>query len=910
MPVHRNWSGLNTDVNPHSAVPEGAMRIARNLVHRRQGLLEPRKALLLDRTITSMPGSDGSLVNQARAFGGDVLGLNADGVRWLSDDTSDVEDASEDDVELTQDARFCNAVEMRDTFYVASSSRGIQKFSAPAQLIAQDAGLVPPSLLEHNGVFTTGPTDLEWFPNNDFVGYRAVFRRVHSNGLVTQSAPSMKLISFNNVGDGYTEVRVRWLPFSGIEYKTVQDGDFIDLYRTIVVSDEALVPEIYRLAVTVQIEDSTNSLFDIVDTTPQNALGLALYTNSGKAPNLQPSYGKVLNAYQGSLFIGNLISTHYMSFVVHASLTAVGDTPVRPGAQSYASTSFTNGSPVFTAPSGHDIRVGQIIDSATAFPFFVSLFVRVISVVGDTITVSEDSEATVSEVFTAHDTIAISDRGNTLTFSVINASVFLSASLIRFYILTSSQDLFPTNHVSSVVATSARFILRQPRLNGFVPSFTVTHGELYDPILPETDGGTPQDWEQDVETNKVRWSKFQQPEHFSPIDVETINDTGDLEALVTADNRQYAFFSDGSIVLCQGESQRSGFRFDRLSGKLRLMSPKHAIGYGEKTEFLAALTDQGLVLLSPGGGFENVTDHRVSELLKPYRPVLGSAEGNLGFDPVNRELIVTLSSSAAGALCLRFNTLTATWTTIDYLDPPVVPLLSFVPRPTVSPEGLGLYVASSMVYAPAEGSLSNDLEYYSDAVPRTLSTAVPTDQGDGFWRIVGTQGSQVFFLLPGDAVYDTAEDEYGVIISVAVDTTTDFDVVVFSDTGFSASPDTIYRAINVQGELVPQSGEDVAAWKRLDEVEYTFEGQGNLYQPTLYLRSSNSGTAQEVDDPIALFDHDAADGLDARPRIMASSEHSHARMHTPGFVVRQAGAKWALSAITLHSRTESRRDRP
>lgn len=899
----KNWAGLSTDLNPYSQAPEGSMRTAKNIVHRKPGLIEPREGLLFANFAHVTGGA-----SQLHSYQGDVIALNASQIKWFTATTSTL--VNQDGTTAVPIGPYYNAVEMRDNLYIPTD-RGILKYEAPGDITGDYCGLRSVKRIRTISSLTGSPTSLNWFVNGTKVAYRIVLRRVDANGVVLLSAPTGKAFDENSgINPVYERLTIDFAA-AAVVFNHVKEGDFIDVYRTKAVLTADPIPNLFYLSGTHEVTAAEvtagSAVYD--DFTTEEALGEALYTNAGQRqryfPPLKP---KVINSYQGSLFAFNLTSHQYIEFSFTPATTAAATTPISPGQQDYAAVTFTSGSPTFTAVSGHFIQVGQTIHNApTPWPTDVT---EVISVVGNTITMNRNASASGSFTFSMRDVIEFYSNGFRVDQVRCEVGTFFSEAARSDFYFFAAQDEVGASFSSSSDFIGGRVRFEEPYFSANTFTAAATHGDLFTPPLPLTTG-TPVEFDQDELPNLGQWSDFQEPENFQTVNSEYIGLGPGVEGAFSVGNRQYIFFEDASIYTCQGESARSGFRFDRMNGQYRLISPTHLCTFGEAQERGAAWTDQGVIIIDEMGNIEDISTMRIRDILDNY--LIGDTTGNLKYDVINDELILCAESADAGRVCLRYNVLTQFWSTVvlDEVLTNKVPSHSVLPPTAQQGKGLAFWTGASLWSAIAPYSTLNgqEFEHYSDYSQSTIIGGGSVGiVGGGISAVIGTYTIRFKALNVGDVIYIHSQGFYGVVVTIYTDTSTDIDVDVFTASAYfgSAAGGRVYYRIVSEIELVPQADVDIAAWKSWDEVEYNFTGGGILYSPTMFVKSSNIETEQAVPGPIRLT---YTGGLDERPRIPINQDHQQSLTLRPGIRVAEPG-RWYLAAITLHSRTENRRYLP
>jgi len=301
-------AGLYTDPNPHTEAPQGALRVADNVVIRRAGVAEPRPGFRPE-----------GLSGGARYVGiypaptGDAEELYGQTTGGLDDDTGAAVPepawtwANRVATQaITQSGEYAgaSAAVARDALYVPTSS-GVARVVDGVAVRAgyPRLGQVPGSA----ALDVSGVADENWLPTDSAVRYRVCVVRESADGLIVRSTPSSDLVVANSSGgDRRVQLSLR-------HPAELASGDTIEVYRSIAVtpftatpSDELYLAMVYE-PVGADVSSGSSIFFDITD--PAD-LGASLYTNATQQGILQanerPPQAASIAFFNQMLFFGRV----------------------------------------------------------------------------------------------------------------------------------------------------------------------------------------------------------------------------------------------------------------------------------------------------------------------------------------------------------------------------------------------------------------------------------------------------------------------------------------------------------------------------------------------------------------------------------------------------------------------------
>lgn len=308
--VFRRFSGLFTDPNPLTDVPEGALMVADNCVIRSAGSIEPRPGFKDDPNFTS---TSGYRIVRLIPFQNDLVAIQTNGSLWKVTRVSDSTDLTRvDGGSWSFTVGEIDHTVTQDSLYIASSD-GVFRLGAITDASLQAAGLARPIANAVASEVTPSVSNgyVGWTPSGTSnYRWRVLFVRRLPNGQVVRSARSSIITGITASADRLFGLFV-FVP-SGI-----QAGDSIEVYRTLGESAQSAIAEEYFLSASYEIEsgDVTQGYKDdIYDQTPENGLGAALYTNVSQEGALQENgpipLARRLTSFNGMTFYGAATQPH------------------------------------------------------------------------------------------------------------------------------------------------------------------------------------------------------------------------------------------------------------------------------------------------------------------------------------------------------------------------------------------------------------------------------------------------------------------------------------------------------------------------------------------------------------------------------------------------------------------------
>lgn len=471
--------GLYTSPNNLSAVPQGALELADNVVIDRINIVESRRG----QTQYGSPLSIGSsqvkkLFNYASSLilnYDDKLAYDAGAGNWVTYPGSYV--APSDNYKM-------RSLEALKNFYY-TTSKGIYKLDK-LDTVPRPAGVVEAL----SGTYTlTGSSG--FLVANSAVAYRLVWTYIDANGNLLRGAPSQRLV-VTNAGPGDFDVQLTYLIPDTIttEYK-------YQIYRspaTASSSDEPSDELQLVLENTLTPGEIVARLFTVTDTTPYTLMRQTIYTAPSQQgienANYPPPYAIDMDIFKGSAFYANVRQKQQSSL----TLISVG-TPSF-GYYSDATVGTTNGSPnLTTIAATADLRVGMRVVGAG-----VQVDSRILTITGpNTVTMTKNATATASVPVEFQDRFSIGgvdywggSASNTATNTFLVETSFTpgdnidetALQMIQVINTSPSNSTIYAYYLSGVGDLPGQILFKERTLGGDQFFVTSTAGESFTPNLP------------------------------------------------------------------------------------------------------------------------------------------------------------------------------------------------------------------------------------------------------------------------------------------------------------------------------------------------------------------------------------------------------------------------------------------
>ena len=287
-------SGLYTNPNQFSEIPQGSLSVANNCVIDKGGVIESRRGFKKYGTQLTLLG--GQKINSLHIYKNRLLAHYGNSLAYDSNGSGTWVNYS-GTYDAPSDSQI-QSVQQNGNLYFTTNA-GVKKLQSLSGTVG-DAGI--PRALDGEGS-TTGSSG--WFGNNSNVAYRLVWGIRDLNGNLLIGAPSGRLVVANSSG-GARDVSLTWQIPQGI---TV--NHFYQLYRSpqsgsgIEPSDELQL--VYEANPTAG--EITAKEVSFTDITPDDLRGAFLYTSSSQQgitqANEQPPVSKDIALYKQMMFYTN-----------------------------------------------------------------------------------------------------------------------------------------------------------------------------------------------------------------------------------------------------------------------------------------------------------------------------------------------------------------------------------------------------------------------------------------------------------------------------------------------------------------------------------------------------------------------------------------------------------------------------
>lgn len=658
-------SGLFTDPNPHSEVPEGALNQAVNVVHRRRGLLEPRPGFneYTPATVTA----EGQELFE---YDGDVLIAFIDqpisGNNWILEWRSD-QSVVTTPPDFNQGAMF--AAETRGNLYL-NGKDDVYKLEAAQQTTTPTrTGLDGPTALE----FVSSAAGDGIAANKD-VRYRATNNREDSNGVILESAPSHALIVENNTGSGIKATIRIALATDAVA------GDTIRLYKSEEVANGSTPSEELQLSKQFVLTSTeiTNGYVDIVDGTTTGDRLATMYAAPSRGgltvSNYRPPVAGDIALFKRSLFFGDTRQPHQITLTYTAksdrtgSATGIGQRTV--------SGTATSGNPTMTAVgSTTGVQVGMIYNNLGG-GFFPNASV-VTAVTASTITFDQNATGSGAETGICIDSIEIdgityaNNVPNTFVVAVNIGVDAVSGDPLNDNGGIPDPNVYATSLLDTRDGTSGGPTTEYParlaiiRRDGADTSFEIkaTHGGEYTPAVPSPTASPGLESTAETRVNAVYWSKDSQPEHVPLLNFVEIGDGSAIQRIVPTRDAMWVFKEDGIYRLTgNGAGPPATWRVDEWDLSHYLAAKKTP---AVLDDVVYAWTNRGVIAVSDAG-VVNISEPTIQNLLESDQRTATEATDAANADifafaaPITNEY--WLSPITGNSQMYVWNTFTQSWT--------------------------------------------------------------------------------------------------------------------------------------------------------------------------------------------------------------------------------------------------------
>lgn len=919
-------AGLHTNNNELSAVPEGGLAVANDVVIRAKDVIEPRRGQYTHEYI-------GVATRQGFTYNEDLITVDADGElgRVVAGNYTQY---SGDYFAPSEDQRM-RSLETSGNVYF-TTSRGVYKLdevtNTPIAAGAPKTADLPGNFNTDRDLGITTPGFLE---AGNKVAYRVVFVRVDANNNVLIGSPSGRCFSTNTHATDSTSVQVDVnLP------DWIVAGDLIRIYRTGQVSSDLDPGDEMALVKETELTptDISAGYYFTKDKQPDDLRGVSLYTNNNSGEGIlqaneppplahdicywnnrawyantkQPqrlfldllgtgagdtgATGVRLNdvlTIAGQKFVGYFAgdgetfpTLDYTGFPVYASTygTASLDTAaqnIEQTARWFISTLNEYGTEGLRAYyiSGASDVPGKIVIEATepntaAFGVTIDTYAQQIASLtraGTTVTVTTVSMHG-NEVGDTFDITATTPNAD---FPVGTKTV---VSRIDNYNFTYTEAGAAVGPVSVVIPN-----YRAKRV-------TPNPGLAWNPELPNGSSWFTVTSEAEIEPQRLYYSKLQQPEAVPLVNYFDVGIKGrKILRVLPLKDKLFVLKEDG-MYLVSGEAP---YIVDLLDNTAHLIAPDTANVVNNQ---IFGLTNQGVVSVSEGG--VTVVSRAIEpSILQLFNEDTFSNVKTNSFS-VSRETdrlyelwLPDLENDYTTSQAFVYNTMLGVWT-------------RYVLNRTfgiVNPITDVLYMGAADSFdVVTERRNFESLDYFdeelTDIPPQTLNTTL---------RQLGFMPLSLELLGVGDVFFDQ-ESPGAYYVIESVDTVGN--TITYRDNGtpLTLMPETItvYKAVPSQVEWATQNAGSNNDLKQFTEVHFLF-------------RKAHFGKAQSTfgTDVVPTRESIEFDGNNTNPadtvnwseydipfdkRILVDSQHQYATFFRPGLRICEALAYWTLSGVTIN----------
>jgi hypothetical protein len=546
--------GLYTFPNDLSAVPEGSLSKADNIVIDRDSIAEPRKGMTYLGTTTARADLAASeQFERIFFFQGTIIGLtynNSTGFRYLKYFDSTLgwihcSGAIGTNLKITPfylNYPKVRSHQERNNLYLTTGD-GVLKVDAYQNIpkymgVPEALPLIPTSLL---------PTD-PWLAVNDSVTYRVTWARKDFNGNWVEGAPSSAVI-VKNIAAVPSSVTIQ------VNYPTLSAvGDVLRLYRsksyTTGTSDELL--QCYEEQI---VSGTSTTVTDIVEDSLLS--GTALYTNESQQTlylaNYMPPLAKDICSYRDCTFLANI--QEYSTYTLQITKTDGG---ANLGA-------VVAGDTITIGTIGADLVTYTAVTEITS-PGALQFRVYVSG------TPSEDSANTSKDLVRSINAYnQLIPTGIWATYEPNITSNLLGSIIIKRISFASAIDFFYVNSSKKLA---------------WIP-----------PLLPVGQADNNSKSSYDVLPNYVAYSKPQEPESF-PLSYRFPVGSSDNAILRILPLRDSLFILKESGVYRLYGTDPSNFQVALMDATVNVIAPDSVIVLNNQ---IFALTTQGVVTINENG---------------------------------------------------------------------------------------------------------------------------------------------------------------------------------------------------------------------------------------------------------------------------------------------------------------------
>lgn len=897
--IRSGFIGLAT-ARSADATPPGGLLEATNVCIRTENVITPRPALRL-RTLPAALTTE-AIGRVEFPIGDNAAGLmiDASATRWDGYDGSSGAVVTEDAANLVWNT-YEGVVARRNLFLCTADA--LRRVTEPDADVAYRAGAPAPAI-SRVSVASMADSGPALAASGGQRAYRVVTRRERGD-IITRSAPSNRAIAIATGTDQNATLR--------IDLHQNDDwaaGDVVEVYG----SEETTTYPTDKLYFCQEFEVTaahiTAGYVSLLEDTLHEDLGAALYTNTSRegaeSGNERPPAAGCVATFNNSLWLGDLtypatLQLNYAEKIGATPFANDQDAPI--GAYLISAVTFTNGSAVVSAVDPAEIgfvKVGMLMarDAITYNDEWSSAGqLEVVSVGATSFTLNKTWTGATGAAENAwlEDVIVIEDALGTLKYPArYVVQCMRNGDAPDLGLPATASSTCTADYVADVRTGGWFGLTRQTtlRISAMLattapPEVWATNGDRYTPVLPEPTVANGYPMPQDILPDHVAWSKANEPDHFPLTQIERVGDGGATVMGLGASRGAILVATDQGLWRGYGHAD-SGVSFSELDKDVRSLGKRCMANVGP-FQYVAA--DRGVFECDENGA-ESITYDRINNLDDLFRTIAleRSSALKLVANTKDKELIVCVPDDETAGQDINewyvFNSYTRAWTRWD----PPSPVLD------VTIKGREQEIVATL--SGVEGELAEDADGF-DANPTGVSSVeVVSLSADALTATLVTAHN--FGFEVGDIIQQGGSTFYVTSVASA-------DVVTVHATGLTTGVKTARKAFECV--ITPS----VNTLKTPHFMKVWIEGtlhwarRVGVYAYKLAFRSAITGanTAAEQTRVLALAPSSNTDARSAPSVSRFTVARAAARGTHLCFSVkiRQAGANWALEALSVRART-------
>lgn len=828
--------GLYTSPNEFSAVPEGALIVANNIVIDVDQVAESRRGF--DRAYT-LPNADDRLTRYA-VYQDTMIGAwNGSTVGYLNSlqFTALAGTFSHPDANLAR-LQFLTA---NNNLYFTTSS-GIYKmdaYNATPVLAGIPKGLdIEVSLSGSSGFLATA----------NQTAYRVIWGIKDAQNNIVTGSPSGRAIAINSSGGGRDVSLTITIPAG------ITTSHFFQVYRSKVSGAVDVTPDdemglVYENNATAG--ELVTGYLTFIDRTTDDLRGQTLYTSPSQEGiaqgNERPPQADYVEEFQGCVIYGNCKSKHRKIFTILAvggaagiaindTVTIAGTVYTAKGTETIASGYFSAPSSTATTTTGDTTNSNNVltnvastagckigwkisgtnIPAATYIGSFTSNTITLVT--SDGVSAANCTGSNAGVTFTITPNIA---AFSATSITPSQAIADTAASLIRVINRYSSNTLVYAYYLSAETDLPGQILIEERGLGG--SAFTLiasAHSTAYNPVLP-TSGTTVSSANDDFQ-NQIMIAKPGKAESVPLANFRRVGSANTpILGLAKLRNSLFIFKGKEGIYRMTGTDPNT-FAVDLFDSSAKLLAPDSLAVVNNQ---VWCLCDQGITVITETG---------VSVISRPIEDLLLDQFGTaltavkyysfgVGYESDRKYILWTVSTSADtyGTQAFVFNVFTQGYTRWPLAASTAI----------VNPTDDRLYFAEGASFYTRQERKNRN---YTDFVDYGIAlTIVSSDDKDIY--LSSTTEVEV-----GDLLYQSASVQ-------SLITAVDAAFVTVEDTLEWTDGDcTVYKGINCEIEYAAVTGGNPGLSKEFPEIAMLFKA-ARFKTATLSFASDNSAYFEDVE---------------------------------------------------------------